>query len=139
MYSFKEKFPRYDATEDGKVLRDGELLRPFKSNKYLQVVLFDADGMSHTLGVHTVVAMKYLDYYDGCIVHHRDNDGHNNHVSNLEVMSRSQHSREHGKYNRTLADYVQLHGPVNKGKKMTPEFCKKCSESAKRRHSKRNS
>lgn len=134
MYNFNEIFPDYDVTTDGKVFKNGAEVTPFKSNKYLQVVLFDTNHNQHVLGVHTVVAMKYIkDFYKGCVVHHLDEDPHNNNVDNLQILSRKQHSYLHNKDNRILANYNKLHGPVNKGKKMSEEFCKKCSESAKKR------
>ena len=64
-------FPRYDVKTDGTIYKDGKLLRPFKSNQYQQVVLIDKDGNNHVLGVHTVVAMQYLNYFKGCVVHHK--------------------------------------------------------------------
>lgn len=134
MCAFNEKFPEYDVTPDGKIFKRGVELKPFKSNKYLQVVLYDKDHKQYVFGVHTVVAMKYLsNFYKGCIVHHIDGNTHNNCVTNLQVLSRKQHSALHGKETRTLANYVKTHGPANKGKKMSEAFCKKCSESAKKR------
>lgn len=113
----------------------GIKMKPFMSNKYYQVYLIDRTGSGHIFGVHTVVAMKYLDYYEGCVIHHEDGDPHNNAVSNLVVMSRSEHSRSHIKDAHFLAEYIRTNGPANKGKKMSPEFCQKCSISAKKRWS----
>ncbi len=134
MCKFKEKFPNYDVSEEGEVYKDGIKMTPFKSNKYLQVVLIDVEHKKHIFGVHTVVAMKYLpDYELGCIVHHVDGNCHNNKLKNLVVLSRSEHSRLHNKGNRLLANYVKQNGPANKGKKMSEAFCQKCSDSAKLR------
>lgn len=136
MVSFSERFPDYDVTEKGIVYKNGTEMKPFKSNKYLQVSLYDVNHKKYVCGVHTVVAMKYLeDYEDGCVVHHKDGDHHNNNVNNLQVLSRSEHSRMHCTESdrKRIADYIKSHGPSNKGKKMSAEFCKKCSDSAKLR------
>lgn len=131
MYDFNEQFPDYDVDECGKVYKHGIEIKPFKSNKYLQVLLFDINHKSHVFGVHTVVAMKYLrDYTNASIVHHVDGNTHNNALDNLQVLSRYEHSRLHNKDNRSLANYVKEHGPVNKGRKMSKDFCQKCSISA---------
>lgn len=129
MYNFNERFPDYDVTKDGIVYKNGKELKPFKSNKYLQVLLFDAEHNRKVCGVHTIVAMKYMDYYDGCIVHHIDGNHQNNCIDNLEVYSRAEHSTFHSKDNH----YCKGRAPWSKGLKMPEEFCKKCSESAKQR------
>lgn len=131
---FKERYPNYDITTDGRVFKNGIEMKPFKSNKYLQVVLYDIEHQCKVYGVHSLVAMVYIpEYYVGCIVHHKDGNCHNNCVDNLEVLSQSEHARNHNKNNRTLTDYVKKTGPHNKGKKMSAAFCKKCSDSARRR------
>lgn len=127
MSYLSEHFSNYDVDEFGNVYKNGALIKPFKSNKYLQVLLFDNNHNRKILGVHVVVAMKYLNYFEGCVVHHKDENTHNNHISNLEVASRSEHSRKHNINNMTLANYIKIHGPSNKGKKMSKEFCQKMS------------
>lgn len=132
MYNFQEMFPNYDVDELGRVYKNGVEIKPFKSNKYLQVLLFDTNHKRYIYGVHTIVAMKYLrDYTVGCIVHHIDGNPHNNALSNLQILSRCKHSSLHGKGNMRLANYVRENGPANKGRKMSSEFCQKCSVSAK--------
>lgn len=133
MYNFNELFPDYDVTEDGKVYKNGNEVKPFKSNKYLQVLLFDLNHKRKVCGIHTVVAMKYLDYYDGCVVHHKDGNQQNNNLDNLEIYSRSKHASLHNKDNLNLKLYQKGVVPWNKGMKMSEEFCRKCSESAKNR------
>lgn len=134
MYNFQEMFPNYDVDELGRVYKNGVEIKPFKSNKYLQVLLFDTNHKRHIFGVHTVVAMKYLqDYTRGCIVHHIDENTHNNALNNLHILSRCEHSSLHSKGNMRLANYVKEHGPVNKGRKMSKDFCQKCSARAKLR------
>lgn len=131
---FIEEFPGYDVDIEGNVYKDGRILKPFRSNKYLQVVMYNKNGIKHTYGVHTVVAMKFIqNYCKGCVVHHIDENSHNNNLANLQVMSKSEHSRLHNIGNNRLAEYIQTFGPANKNKKMSKEFCKKCSDSAKLR------
>lgn len=91
----QEHFPEYDCDEYGNVTKNGEPAKIFKSNKYFQVLLFDKNHKRKVCGVHTVMAMKYLNYFEGCIVHHLDGNTTNNLLSNLEVQSRSQHSHYH--------------------------------------------
>lgn len=138
MYNFNERFPDYDVLEDGKVYKNGNEVKPFKSNKYLQVLLFDVNHKRKVCGVHTIVAMKYLDYYDGCVVHHKDGNPQNNNLNNLEIHSRSEHSSLHSINNPNLKLYCKGVIPWNKGMKMSKDFCEKCRESAKRRHSIKN-
>lgn len=134
MQVFDEIFPDYDVTTSGKVFKGDVEVKPFKSNKYLQVVLFDTNHKKYVYGVHTVVAMKYIDgFYKGCVVHHKDKNTHNNNVENLQILSRKSHSQLHAKGDMRLANYIKQNGPANKGKKMSEEFCKHCSESAKAR------
>ena len=93
----KEMFSNYCATDDGIILdKDNKPIKTFKSNNHWQCCIFDNNGKRYTMGVHSVVAMLNIDdWYDGCIVHHKDGDYHNNAVSNLEIMSRNQHALQH--------------------------------------------
>ena len=95
----KENFSNYIVNRDGSIFKkDGTPVKIFKSNKYLQCCLFDDEGGKHIMGVHAVIAMFYDDdWYKGCVVHHKDGDQHNNHVDNLEVMSRNEHTIQHQK------------------------------------------
>lgn len=77
--------------------------------------------------------MKYLDYYDGCIVHHKDKNKQNNKLENLEVMSKIEHDRQHGFENERFKKMCKKRPPWNKGMKMSEDFRKKCSDGAKRR------
>lgn len=134
MVEFEQQFPNYVVTKDGVVYKNGSVLKPFKSNKYLQVVLYDVEHKRHIFGVHTLVAMLYLDdFYKGCVVHHKDKNTHNNCLENLEVQSRAFHSRNHAKENDNFKFSMRGKPSWNKGMKMSEEFCAKCSASAKRR------
>lgn len=134
MNYLQEHYPNYDCTKEGVIYRNGSILKSFKSNNYRQVLLFDTDGKRKTCGVHVVVAMKYLDYFEGCVVHHKDGNTLNNTIENLEVLSSSEHSRKHVlQSGNTLGNLMRGKIPWNKGMKMSKEFCEKCSKSAKRR------
>lgn len=130
----QKNYPEYDCDEDGNVFKDGKRITPFRSNKYLQVCLFDGFGKKRVVGVHTVVAMKYLNYFEGCTIHHINENAHDNSVSNLQVMSRSDHSRTHGLKNETFKRMNRGKTPWNKGMKMSDEFRRKCSMMALRRN-----
>lgn len=128
-------FPDYAADIYGNVYKiyNMEKISPFNSCGYYQVCLYDLSHKKYTKGVHQVIAMTFMDeYYDGCSVHHKDSDRHNNCLDNLEVLSQSDHARLHVDPNR-LKDYVLTNGPANKGKKMSKEFCEHCRESAIKR------
>ena len=131
------RIPGYDnyyVDGTGNVYKsDMTLMKPFKSNKYLQVLFKDSDGNRKIYGVHQVVGMTFLNYYNGCIVHHRDEDTHNNVLYNLEIKSRSEHCRHHVDPNR-LVNWVKENGANNKGKHPSDESRRKMSESAKKRH-----
>lgn len=136
---FKAEFPNYDVDENGSVYKNGNPIKPFKSNKYLQVLLFDKSHQRHVVGVHKVVAMKFADdYFDGCVVHHKDGNTLNNCITNLEVMTRSEHCRKHGKENTHIANLNKGKAAWNKGMKMSEEFAKHCQESAIKRWQKHN-
>lgn len=130
-------FPGYDCDIFGNVYKHGEIIRPFKSNKYLQVCLFDINHNKKVVGVHSVIAMKYLKYFDGCVVHHKDGNTKNNSIGNLLVMSRKEHSSHHGKNNISFINMNRGKAAWNRGMKMSDEFKRHCSESAKLWHAKK--
>lgn len=127
---------RYIVYENGKIFdkKTNETVKQFKSNKYMQCLLFDDDGKRHVLGVHSVVARFHCpDWFEGCVVHHMDENTHNNDVSNLQCLSRSEHCRHHADPSK-MVKHVKEHGAWNKGKPWSDESKKKMSESAKRRY-----
>lgn len=89
---------RYIVTKNGEIFdkeNDNKPIKIFKSNKYLQCCIFDKNG-KHTIGVHNVVAQALCaDWFDGCVVHHEDNNPHNNHVDNLQCMELIAHVKGH--------------------------------------------
>ena len=125
----------YYADRFGNVYKpDGSKIIPFNSNGYEQVYMRDDDDKRKILGVHQVVGMTFLsEYYPGCVVHHKDENKHNNNDTNLIIESRSDHSRHHADPS-SLINHINTHGPHNKGKKMSPEFCEPCRQSALKRH-----
>ena len=138
MSYLSEHFSNYDCDEFGNVYKNNKLLKQCNSNGYKQVTMRDNNFKRHICGVHVVVAMKYLDYFEGCIVHHKDGNKKNNALNNLEVKLRSEHSRQHAIENE-IYKRISWHGGWNKGMKMSEESRRKISESAKARHQKNKS
>lgn len=101
---------RYVVKENGEILdkENGcKRIRYFKSNKYYQCCIHQKDGSKKTVGVHTVIAMVHCpDWFDGCVVHHKDENTHNNNAENLVCYSREEHSEIHAnrKYFDTIAE-----------------------------------
>ena len=106
---------RYIVTKDGQILdkqRDCKPIKYFKSNKYLQCCIFDNNG-KHTVGVHNVVAQAHCnDWFEGCVVHHKDNNQQNNKAENLECFD--------------LAEHTKLHNPQKYYDKIM--FCPTCKQ-----------
>lgn len=135
MSYLSENYPNYDVDEFGNVYKYGNLMKPYNTRgDYLQVYLYDKNHKGKLFGVYVVVAMKYLNYYEGCLVHHKDENKMNNHVSNLEIISRSEHSRNHMIGNTIVKEYYKTHTSKKKGKTINdPEYSRKLSEAQKRR------
>lgn len=125
----KENFTNYVVNRDSSIFRrDGSPVKIFKSNKYLQCCLFDKSGTKHVMGVHTVIAMFHSDdWYDGCVVHHKDGDYHNNHINNLEIMSRKEHTAQHHK-EHTLFNIGEHSGKYQTGKNNPKAKAVRCVE-----------
>lgn len=70
------------------------------------------------------------------VVHHKDGNKLNNDISNLEILTRSQHSSLHGKNNIAFSNYIKNNEPWNKGLKncYTQESIEKMKISAINRH-----
>lgn len=135
--NFLEKYPDYDVDNLGNVYKNGQIIKPFNSNGYYQVLLFDKNHKRKVCGVHTLVATKYISsFYEGCVVHHINHNKHDNRVENLEVLSRKEHWDRHPEHHMYLANYIKNNGPWNKGKIMNKEFCEKCRISALKRNKK---
>jgi hypothetical protein len=81
---------------------------PYYNHKdgYLTIYLTDDFGKHHVWLLHRLVAYVYdSNWNQNCVVHHLDENKHNNNDWNLECMERSDHSRMHSeiKYRDMLA------------------------------------
>ena len=132
-YSERRQVPGYEnfeADRSGNIYKNGQLITPFNSSGYLQVCLTKPGERRVVKGVHQVISMTFdPNYYEGCTVHHEDENKHNNRFVNLTVETKAEHSRHHADPNR-LVNYIKQNGPINKGRKMSAEFCEKCRKSA---------
>lgn len=129
-------FELFHVTKDGTVYRrNGKLVKQFNSVGYKQVCV-KGPGMKHVVvkGVHQLVAMTFdPNYYPGCVVHHLDEDKHNNHIDNLQCLSVHDHCKHHADPD-VFRRWTKEHGgPANKGKKMSDEFREHCRISALKR------
>jgi hypothetical protein len=106
-----EKAPRYEVSNDGQVrsrLR-GNVLKPSKRpHGYLNASLRIADYISKGFYVHRLVAMAFLgNPSNRKEVNHKDGNPANNHVSNLEWVTRKQNMKDAFKRNGNwLAPFV---------------------------------
>lgn len=78
----------------------GKVLRPrFGKNGYAYVIL-SKEGKGKTANIHRIVAMTFLERFDGCeLVNHKDGNKANNCVENLEWCNFSrimQHAFDNG-------------------------------------------
>lgn len=123
--------PGYTATQLGHVYKpDGSEAKQFNSCGYKQVRMIDDTGNRSIKGVHQVVAMTFDEcYFPDCVVHHIDEDKHNNCLETLQCDTRSNHSRMHANPAPLQKKYIKENGPANKGKHGTQEFRDKCRQS----------
>lgn len=80
----------YKVTEDGKIFnKHGKQLKTYDNGRGYQILQLRVDGKSFTKAVHRVVAEAFLERpLEDSEVNHKDGDKLNNHVSNLEWVSR---------------------------------------------------
>ena len=87
----------YSVSNHGNVYshRSNKVLKPGNNNRYLHIGLFK-DRKAHTLMIHTLVAMTFLDHKpDGThkvVIDHIDNIATNNHLSNLQLVTHRHNS-----------------------------------------------
>ena len=114
-------------------INSGKRVKTFNSSGYIYaVVRRDSDGKLISRGVHQLTARAFLDsFFDGCVVHHVDENKTNNFIGNLVCMSIEDHARLHADPSYMIK-YVKENGPANKGMKMSDEFSEKCIEGRKK-------
>jgi len=85
---------RYSVSTCGEVeseLQGGKILKQFKVGKnrnYLAVKLYNEDGSHSQIGVHILVARTFIPNAEGLPqVNHKDENGFNNNVDNLEWIT----------------------------------------------------
>lgn len=126
-------FSNYYVDGYGNVYRsDMSLIPPFNSNGYKQVCLKDDNNKRRVLGVHQVVAMAFLEYFNGCVVHHMNEDKAMNVLYNLKVETKEEHARHHANPSYMI-EYIRIHGVPYKCTHPSEESRRKMSESAKKR------
>lgn len=91
-----KNFSNYDVCEDGRIWskKRKKWMKPYKQRDgYLLVNLFDNDRKKHTVSHHKVVffAVNGLwEYPQGMEINHKDEDKTNNHIDNLELVTKKQ-------------------------------------------------
>lgn len=95
-------FGGYLVSRDGQVFssRSGHFLQPAETRRkggsttYLCCLLIQNRKKKYVY-VHRLVAMTYLAefMFPHCVVHHRNGDGRCNYAENLQIMTRTEHSR----------------------------------------------
>lgn len=91
-------FPDYEIMKDGTVISNrvgkGRVLSPSVSTGYAKLSLVNSAGETCNMQVHRLVAMVYIPNPKKLeIVNHIDGDKLNNHVSNLEWVTRKGNGR----------------------------------------------
>lgn len=108
----------YAITEDGRVwsyLRN-KWLKPSKIRGYKRISLYK-DGKIKTFLIHRLVYEAFKGAIpEGLTVDHIDANSHNNHISNLQLLTHAENARK-----------------AHKGKKHSVETRRKISEGMKRR------
>jgi len=92
--------PKYQVSDCGRVFKGSKELKQTKIPEgYLSVTMLDASGYGKKYRVHRLVAMCFIecDNPDRIEVNHIDYDRSNNHVSNLEWVTRRE-NHDHSKH-----------------------------------------
>jgi len=97
-----EEFPKYDITQDGKVIslnynntgKPKEMSQRLNKFGYMQIGITNKDGKRKFMQVHRLVAMAFVDNADNKPeVNHVDGNKTNNVSSNLEWCTSSENQR----------------------------------------------
>ena len=95
-------YPNYTINRLGQIWdKNGEIVIPRYSNNYYYISLYNEYGHKR-FGIHQLVAMTFNpQWFEGCVVHHKDEDKANNIDNNLQPMTVAEHGRLHAniKYN----------------------------------------
>lgn len=103
-------------------LKRQKIIKQFKDRRgYFHVKLYNGFGECKSLTTHRIVALTFIDNPEGLIeVNHIDHNKHNNHVDNLEWITRSDNIK-HSYIHRDPKTYK---GSGNKNAKLTEEQVK---------------
>ncbi len=103
------EFPLYEVSNRGFVRRVGrssKLKLHLDSRGYPRLTLY-SDGKPYKANPHILVAKTFLDWWKGCVVHHKDDDKTNNVVTNLVCVSRVTHASYHRNPNSLSASQIR--------------------------------
>ena len=90
-------YPDYTINRLGQIWdKNGNQIVPYNyPNQYKMVYLKNEYG-HRVWGIHQLVAMTFnSQWFDGCVVHHKDEDKTNNIDNNLQPMTVAEHGRLH--------------------------------------------
>lgn len=110
--------------KNGKIMKQG--IKRTNWNCYKTVALWK-DGKCHTKSIHRIVAEAFIPNPENLpLVNHKDEDGTNNFIDNLEWCTSS--------YNRTYGHAIERQAKQLRGKKHTEEHKSKISDSMKKHY-----
>jgi len=96
-----DEYPGYKISADGRVFSvQRKIIMKLQKNAGYHRVGLTVDGVEHKVEVHRLVALAYLPNPDNLPkVNHKDNDGYNNDMTNLEWITQkgnAQHAIDNG-------------------------------------------
>lgn len=119
-----DRFVDTAITPTNKRLVKGKIKKTFTLFGY-EISNLYKNGKSYNIRVHRIVAKVFCDdYFEGCEVHHKDNNRKNNRSDNLSCSTKMEHLKEHGKGlkrvkkvdkfgNETIYDGIRLAAKLN--------------------------
>lgn len=103
LQGFEDVSPIYFVTKEGEILSEYKNMKPISKrltrptkksrNIYYEVCLMKVDGKKLYRKLHRIVAIAFVDGDTSLQVNHKDENGLNNHYSNLEWMTAKDNSR----------------------------------------------